>query len=369
MGSKRKNVKTTAGPNRPSSPVAGAAPEPFVRLAALAARERGRAAPPASYEERTGALIRRADRPEGLEPERLDRVWARVAGGVDSPRPGHHGLPLRWAVAALVLLSAGAGAAATGSWTWPRAVVRRLMNEPARPAAPPTIGGVTGETKGPPADQTEVPAIAPPLETPPPPAAEPGRAPVSPVRRPRGEPRVTMPPATAPPVAVPQDTALAEESQSLSRALVRLRQARDATGALIELDHYASRFPSGVLAREALVARVDALLMAGRSAEARTILSRMTLGAGGRDRELRLIRAELATGTACPAALADYQAVWDAHPRSDDPWGERALWGQAVCHARLGDEARARADLTRYLALFPEGPHAAGARARLAVRP
>lgn len=165
------------------------------------------------------------------------------------------------------------------------------------------------------------------------------------------------------PPATPRAAQLAEESQFLSRALVRLRQARDTDGALAELERYAQRFPAGILEHEALSVRVDALLLAGRAAEAQATLSRLTLGSTARDRELRLIRAELATDKDCAAALADYRIVWDAHP--EGTWGERALWGQAVCAARLGDEPRARLDLTRYLAQFPDGPHAGEARARL----
>jgi hypothetical protein len=297
---------------------------------------------------------------------------------------------LRWAVAAVVLLSAGAVLAGTGVWTWPGSVVRRLAASPARhesPAASPRRRGgdvarleLEPGSSASPSTAVEPPPVPPAspstaVEPPPAPAASPSTAvEPPPVPRPAALPSVhatiTSPshdprPSAAPrqPAAMPRDTQLAEETQTLGRALARLRQARDPAGALAELDRYAARFPSGILGREALAARVDALLMEGRAPDAQAILSRLTLGSNERDRELRLIRAELATGTGCAAALDDYQAVWDAHP--DGTWGERALWGQAVCHARLGDEPSARADLTRYLAHFPGGPHAAEARARL----
>lgn len=350
-----------------------------MRLAALDARGR-RDAPGWSQEQRTGALIRQAALPQGLDAERLNRVWGRLAQRPPSRAGNRSPVRLRWAFLAALLLSAGAVAA--GPWTWPRTtMVRRVMApSPAKVGAGPAAGPrparlAQGSPSGDVAPAPRQDPVAPTVGEPPssflssfpspfpsplaakaPPPVESTaavRAPAAP--RPRRLP--------AEPAAPPRDTQLAEESQFVGRALVRLRQARDSEGALAELERYAQRFPSGILQHEALALRVDALLLAGRSGEAQETLSRLTLSSTARDRELRLIRAELATGRDCAAALDDYQIVWSAHP--EGTWGERALWGQAVCAARLGDEARARIHLTRYLAQFPDGPHAEEARGRL----
>lgn len=338
-----------------------------MRLTALDARGL-RDAPGSSHEQRTGALIRHAALPEGLNAERLNRVWGRLA----QRRPSHAGnrpaVRLRWAFLAALLLSAGA-VAATGPWTWPRTMVRRLMApSPAKLGAGPAAGPgparlAQGSTPGDvvPAPRQEPAAPAGGEPPSPLPATAPPPVESTAAGRPPGAPRPRRLPTE--PAAPPRDTQLAEESQFVGRALVRLRQGRDSEGALAELERYAQRFPAGILQHEALAVRVDALLLAGRAAEAQAILARLTLSSTARDRELRLIRAELATGSDCATALGDYQLVWSAHP--EGTWGERALWGQAVCAARLGDEARARVHLTRYLAQFPDGPHAEEARVRL----
>jgi hypothetical protein len=154
----------------------------------------------------------------------------------------------------------------------------------------------------------------------------------------------------------------------VAAALARLRRAHDAVGALAELDRYDARFPTGVLRGEARAARVDALLTAGRPDEARRVLADAQLGPAGRDRELRLLRAELTAETDCVTALGDYQLVL-AQSGVSGRAGERALWGRAACRSRLGDQAGARADLADYLRRFPRGSHAAAARARLTGRP
>jgi len=373
MGSEKRAVKRPRSPQEfPPQQHRRAAEgdrrdEPLVRLTALTPG--GTDAQGSSHEQRAGALLRQAALPEGLNVERLDRVWARLIRRRSSRALHRPPVRLRRAFVAGLLLSAGA-MAATGTWRWPGTMVHRLiapssaLPSPQPAIAAPRRGGASlGSTR-------QDLALAASQAT----VATPASLPDSPA--PAGRPRSSQPPAagrahgappplraaTEPPAA-PRAAQLAEESQFLSRALVRLRQARDTDGALAELERYAQRFPAGILEHEALSLRVDALLLAGRAAEAQVTLSRLTLAATARDRELRLIRAELATDKDCAAALADYRSVWDAHP--EGAWGERALWGQAVCAARLGDEPRARLDLTRYLAQFPDGPHAGEARARL----
>lgn len=387
MGGEKNIVTTPREPRDPKDPVpvagAGRDPvpstEPFVRLAMLASRGRAGQSP-VTCEERTGALINRASLPEGLDTDGLDRLWERFERDKEFRRRLPLRLPLRWALAAMVLVvSGGVVGAETGIWNWPRVVVRKLTGQPPLMPAPPVatparLGRKLAAARSvatpsvSPSAATESPAVTEPQTIDPPAAGPPaaaipsrkvGHAGPTPARL-----RVDVPATLEPsPAAIPRDTALAEESLLLGRALVRLRQERDPVTALVELDHYAERFPSGMLGHEAQSARVDALLMSGRLGEARTVLSNLTLGTGARDRELRLIRAELTAERACAPALDDYQAVL-AESRSG-PLAERALWGRAACRARLGDEASARTDLAEYVARFPNGAHAATARARL----
>ena len=83
--------------------------------------------------------------------------------------------------------------------------------------------------------------------------------------------------------------------------------------------------------------------MEGRRADARAALGALDLGTGQRDRELRLIRAELLAPQACPAAVPDFEIVLAESPSG--PLAERALWGRAACLSQIGDEAGARRDL------------------------
>lgn len=308
-------------------------------------------APTATDEERTGALIKRAAPPGGLDREGLDRVWKRITRGPASDRRDRLVWSLKWALVAMVLMASGAVVGAqTGVWTWPRVMMQRLTGR----ATPISTDVGVGRTHTP---VRRIVASQAPVPT----------AVAAAVTVAAADLREATPMAPAGPNAgprrVPGDATLAKESLLLSRVLGRLRHQGDPAVALAELDAYSTRFPAGLLGPEAERARVDALLMAGRLAEARTTLSALTLGTGARDRELRLIRAELNAQTACAAALTDYDAVL-----SDVPSGalaERALWGKAACHDRLGDESRASAALAAYLARFPAGPHSALARARL----
>ena len=88
------------------------------------------------------------------------------------------------------------------------------------------------------------------------------------------------------------------------------------------LDEHDARFPSGVLALEAAVARIDALLLVGRRADALEHLARLPLGRVGRRMELQLLRGELYAERDCRKALADFDAVLAVAPA---PLSERAL--------------------------------------------
>jgi hypothetical protein len=143
---------------------------------------------------------------------------------------------------------------------------------------------------------------------------------------------------------------------------VRLRQHRDGTGALAALDQHKRLFPDGAYAREAAMARVDALLVLRRTGEALAALELLSLQASGREGELRLIRGELRARTDCRRALEDFLALQDAVlPES---LTERVLYGRVVCEARLGHREQLERASRTYLLAFPSGRFAAEVRRR-----
>jgi outer membrane protein assembly factor BamD (BamD/ComL family) len=139
----------------------------------------------------------------------------------------------------------------------------------------------------------------------------------------------------------------------LNGAFSRLRQSRDAVGALAGLDQYLRRFPNGTLAAEARTARVDALLMLGRESEALVALNALALEGSGREQELRVIRGELGAESDCGRAVVDFDQILSSTASSD--LHERALYGRAVCRSRQGRADEARRDAERYLETFPHG--------------
>jgi hypothetical protein len=159
---------------------------------------------------------------------------------------------------------------------------------------------------------------------------------------------------------------LAREARRLADALHKLRQDDDPAGALALLDGAGAEVPgAGLLKAETNAARVEALLRLHRSEQALSLLDAMTIGPRGPDRERLVTRAEL-RGRAgrCAEAIADFDALLagPAPARRPDAMTERALFGRAACRGQRHDQAGARADLTRYLALFPDGRFAAAAR-------
>ena len=158
-----------------------------------------------------------------------------------------------------------------------------------------------------------------------------------------------------------------DEAALLESALVRLRQLRDGAGALAVLDEHRRLFPAGAYAREAALARVDALLVLGRTGEALATLETLNLQAGGREGELRLIRGELRARTNCPRALEDFIALQDAV--LPEALTERVLYGRVVCEARLGQRERLERAARAYLLAFPSGRFAAEVRRRREAGP
>jgi hypothetical protein len=254
-------------------------------------------------EQRAGELMRQAGIAPTGDPDVLSRVAKRLHG-----RPTRREMPmLRLALAAGVFIAVGGTVGA--------AVLLRGRVSP-RAATPP------GET----AASKSVAVIAPP----------------------------------------PAPSSMAEESRLLTAALHLLRQQHDARSALSALDEYSRRFPSGTLAREATLARIDALLELDDRKSALEILDRTRLTELPRARELAVLRGELrgASGR-CGQAVTDLGAALDG---SGDALEERALWGRASCRSRSGDSPGARADLGQIITRFPQGNFATKARQALRGR-
>lgn len=261
--------------------------------------------------------------------------------------------------------------------------VRPSSNEPGQPATPsPRISAPTateapsrqGTTADRPSRKEVQLAYAPPrLDRAPavprsPSPLEP--SPSTPTQLPAAPwpvPSPSLPPAHVPrpsPAAavprVPPETSASDEAQALDRAMTLLRRDHDGLGALAELDAYLDRHPQGILNREARFARVDALLLLGRSDQALAALEILPLDRGRRSTELQVIRAELRARTSCASALADFGEALTRSPNAG--LLERILYGRGVCRSKLGDTAGAAEDLGRYVERFPNGVHALSAR-------
>jgi tetratricopeptide (TPR) repeat protein len=189
----------------------------------------------------------------------------------------------------------------------------------------------------------------------------------SPTRAPAANP--PPPIAAAPPVPPPDP--LIEESRLLQSALHALRALHDGEGALSVLDTYAHRFPRGQLRAEATLARVDALLLLERPAEALARLQELPATDRARlprGRELQVLELELLAQTGrCGEALARLKTF---RPRASEPlFDERALFVRATCEARAARVEEARALYEELLRRWPEGAHAAEARRALGLSP
>ena len=228
-------------------------------------RPAGGAAP----EDRAAERLREVRAPE-LDDVRLQAVARRIDAALEAgSRPrGRRWRPRLFAGVLLGAIGAAALVARLEPWHRTQAsAVPRDVTPPPVPALPP-----------PPS-----PAVAPSPATPPgvveapPPVAR---------SRPRRQTGST--------------DALSEESELLRSALQSLNVDRDAQGALRILDRYQARFPAGVLSREAVVARLDADVVLGRTGEALGLLDRASSrGFDGypRPTQLKLLRAELLSGS------------------------------------------------------------------------
>lgn len=299
--------------------------------------------PGRDVEAELGAVFRAAAREEPMSELQLARIGRRLRAGA-----GRRSRPMFRLVPIVLAVLTGSAGAALAQWLKPdiwdmsHSFVTRV--EPASRAT-----GAGGEPRKPVMPVAGQPAasLTPPAEQAPGPAPEHVPAP--------GD--VTVGPS--------EPSGLSRESELLQRALEKLRRERDGVGALRLLDEHRARFPSGVLALEAAVARVDALLLLGRRADALEHLARLPLARVGRRVELQLLRGELYAEHDCRKALGDFDAVLAV---ASAPFSERALYGRAICRLRLGDAAGGRADLEQYLRRFPSGRFAPQVTQRLSDR-
>lgn len=160
---------------------------------------------------------------------------------------------------------------------------------------------------------------------------------------------------------------LATEARLLGAAIRALRQPGDPARGLSLLDDYEARFPHGVLAGEATLARVDGLRRLQRTDELLSMLDAVALAELPRGRELRVLRGELRLGrNRAREALDDFGMALGPNASQALPpaLGERALFGRALARAKLGDRAGAAADVATFLARFPDSPRADELRRR-----
>jgi tetratricopeptide (TPR) repeat protein len=289
-----------------------------------------------------GEVFRAAAREEPMSELELVRVGRRLRAGA-----GRRSRPLFRLVPIVLAVLTGSAGAALAQWLKPDIWEMKHVLGTRVELAPPVAPAGAAPRKAP------VPVAGQPGASPAPSAAQ-AQAPEPEPQRvaPAGE--VTFAPS-----------GLSRESESLQKALEKLRRDHDGVGALQLLDEHHARFPSGVLALEAAVARIDALLLLGRRADALEHLARLPLARVGRRMELQLLRGELYAERDCRKALADFDAVLAAAPA---PLSERALYGRATCRLRSGDAAGGRADLDQYLTRFPSGRFAPQVRQHLRAR-
>jgi len=333
-------------------------------------------------EDAIGAAFRRIR--TATEPSSMASMrWARNAM---APLPRGVG-PRLWATAIAATVLVGGGAVAGVAWhasvTNARAReagVQAAAQAETRRAAPRRAVASPGATAAP-ADQL-LPDPAPMLAPAPAAALEPAapaRAPVTGARQAGTRARrvaLELGPAAAPmPVAGPTpDTepppaaATAgqgdDEAQLVARAFRHLRNEGDAPAALAALDERQRRFGAGGLAAEAALARVEALLLLGRTADALPVLLAIRDTRSAQTPEVRATRAELLTrAQRCDEAAPDFDAL--LAPGAPAAARERALYARASCRLQSAQPLGAVPDLESYLAEFPDGRSAPTVRAAL----
>jgi hypothetical protein len=307
--------------------------------------------------------VRAATEPSAVASTR----WARLAMAPAAATAVRSG-PRLLAAALTATLLVGSGAAAGVAWHAHavRSAATRApgADVPAEARAPHAAQrrAITSPLQPSPAAE-----VSPPVETPLPDALEPTPAPAPTGARKLA--RVALPPAITPPRSALEPPPLAavegdDEARLLARAFRHLRSEGDAAGAIAALDEHDRRFGAGALATEAALARVEALLLLGRSTEALPPLLAIRGTPAGRTPEVRATRAELlARAHRCDEAASDLDAL--LAPGAPAAARARALYARASCALEGGDPARALPDLERYLGEFPDGRSAPAVRAAL----
>ncbi len=153
---------------------------------------------------------------------------------------------------------------------------------------------------------------------------------------------------------------MANERTHAEVALYELARLQEPAAAVRTLEEARARFPGGALKAEVGISLVEALLATAQHARALEVLD--GIDAPERRDELEALRGELLRAE---GRWAEAAAVLQPLARGASPFAERALVLLAEVESRRGRIEQARAALREYLARFPNGAHAAAARASL----
>jgi TolA-binding protein len=311
-------------------------------------------------EKQAADLLRRVGEPTPPSPQRLEALERLVlASRRSSAGASRRGLVLPrlgWALLFFLFVSSGALAA------WFSARHKVAVAPSAEPQSDPSPGKVrapatqTQPTEGPAPARTSVAGASP---------HAPGR-----ITRHHSLWRALglQTPAHTIASSAPADASAAgsfgAEGELLRRALRALREDKDSTAALTALDEYARTYPQGRLLHEAAVARLEALMLAGKRAQALSALEGGLPALVPLGRAELVLRGELRAGTdRLAAARDDFEAAWSRG--GNDKLASRALLDLARTQQSLGERSAAAASLRRYLEAFPRGSGADEARRAL----
>jgi hypothetical protein len=172
--------------------------------------------------------------------------------------------------------------------------------------------------------------------------------------------------ASTPPARFePEPKHAGQAAKQLTRAIRLLRSQHDPATALVVLDANARALADEGLGHEALIVRVEALLVLERGAEALQLLDGVTLSDAAASHALLVTRGKLrAAAHRCADGIGDFSLVLAEARRAD----RQALFGRALCRQQLGDREGARADLDRYRRDFPGDDRLPELERRLGVR-
>ena len=139
----------------------------------------------------------------------------------------------------------------------------------------------------------------------------------------------------------------------LADAIRLVRTDRQPALALALLDRQATRLDASPYRHEALLVRVESLLVLKRDADLLRLLDGTPLDDVAASRTLLSTRGRLrAAAQRCAEALADFDRVLAEPGRKD----KQALLGRAHCRETMGDTQGAQADRERYRQESPATP-------------